>query len=214
MMVTVSLSLPGSTGVELGVRKGAIDMAVELGELAFDVVCGQQHFQRSAPAAIVPWGRATRRQARADLTLRKDRLLAASESDVVGERELAFDSCRSLPFPRGCRAVSCSRGAHPVLSIRHLVMPNHVECCTYPVLDWIAQRVPAAPVNVMAQFHPDNFCDPESGKYREKYADIGRRPLSVELDHSWGRAHDLGLHFETVTFERSHAFTTRSTLEM
>jgi putative pyruvate formate lyase activating enzyme len=99
-------------------------------------------------------------------------------------------------------------------SIRHLVMPNHVECCTYPVLDWVAQRVPAAPVNVMAQFHPDNFCDPESGKYREKYADIGRRPLSVELDHSWGRARDLGLHFETVTFERSHAFTTRSTLEM
>jgi putative pyruvate formate lyase activating enzyme len=42
-------------------------------------------------------------------------------------------------------------------SIRHLVMPNHVECCTYPVLEWIAEHVPAAPVNVMAQFHPDNF---------------------------------------------------------
>src|SRR6516164_7081465 len=41
-------------------------------------------------------------------------------------------------------------------SIRHLVMPNHVECCTYPVL-WIAEHVPEAPVNVMAQFHPDNF---------------------------------------------------------
>jgi putative pyruvate formate lyase activating enzyme len=24
-------------------------------------------------------------------------------------------------------------------SIRHLVMPNHVECCTYPVLGWIAE---------------------------------------------------------------------------
>jgi putative pyruvate formate lyase activating enzyme len=71
-------------------------------------------------------------------------------------------------------------------SIRHLVMPNHVECCTYPVLDWIAERVPAAPVNVMAQFHPDNFCDPESPKYRDKYADIARRPTPVELDHSLG----------------------------
>ena len=39
-------------------------------------------------------------------------------------------------------------------SIRHLVMPNHVECCTYPVLDWIAQRFPAAPVNVMAHAGP------------------------------------------------------------
>jgi putative pyruvate formate lyase activating enzyme len=87
-------------------------------------------------------------------------------------------------------------------SIRHLVMPNHVECCTYPVLDWIAERVPAAPVNVMAQFHPDNFCDPESAKYREKYADIARRPTPVELDHSWRRARKLGLHFETVTFDR------------
>jgi putative pyruvate formate lyase activating enzyme len=52
-------------------------------------------------------------------------------------------------------------------SIRHLVMPNHVECCTYPVLECIAEHVPAAPVNVMAQFHADNFCDPRSDKYRE-----------------------------------------------
>ena len=44
-------------------------------------------------------------------------------------------------------------------SVRHLVMPNHVECCTYPVLEWIAERVPTAPVSVMAQFHPDNQFD-------------------------------------------------------
>jgi putative pyruvate formate lyase activating enzyme len=54
-------------------------------------------------------------------------------------------------------------------SIRHLVMPNHVECCTYPVLEWIAEYVPEAPLNVMAQFHPNNFCDRD--KYREKYAE-------------------------------------------
>jgi hypothetical protein len=29
-------------------------------------------------------------------------------------------------------------------TIRHLVMPNHVECCTCPVLDWIAEHVPWA----------------------------------------------------------------------
>ena len=90
-------------------------------------------------------------------------------------------------------------------SIRHLVKPNHVECCTYPVLDWIAERVPAAPVNVMAQFHPDNFCDPESAKYRDKYAGVARRPTPVELDHSWRRARELGLQFEAATFERRHA---------
>jgi putative pyruvate formate lyase activating enzyme len=91
-------------------------------------------------------------------------------------------------------------------SIRHLIMPNHVACCTYPVLEWIAVHVPAAPVNVMAQFHPDNFCDPASAKYRDKYEEIARRPTHGELDQSWRRARELGLNFETTTFERRHAF--------
>ena len=90
-------------------------------------------------------------------------------------------------------------------TIRHLVMPNHVECCTYPVLEWIAERVPAAPVNIMAQFHPDNFCDPGSDKYRDKYADIARRPTPAELSDSWYRARQLDLKFETTTFERRSA---------
>ena len=99
-------------------------------------------------------------------------------------------------------------------SIRHLVMPNHVECCTYPVLEWIAVRMPAAPVNVMAQFHPDNFCDPASTKYREKYAEIARRPTHTELNDSWRRARELGLKFETTTFERRSAFGMPAILEI
>jgi putative pyruvate formate lyase activating enzyme len=92
------------------------------------------------------------------------------------------------------------------LSIRHLVMPNHVECCTYPVLEWIAEHVPWAPVNVMAQFRPDNFCDPESAKYRDKYAEIARPPTHVELNESLRRARELGLNFEATTFERRSPF--------
>jgi putative pyruvate formate lyase activating enzyme len=91
-------------------------------------------------------------------------------------------------------------------SIRHLVMPNHVECCTYPVLEWIAEYAPSAPVNVMAQFHPDNFCDPASNKYREKYDEIAHPPTHAELHASWQRAYELGLKFESTTFERGHAF--------
>ncbi len=99
-------------------------------------------------------------------------------------------------------------------TIRHLVMPNHVECCTYPVLEWIAERMPQAPVNVMAQFHPDNFCDPASLKYRDKYEEIARRPTRGELDASWRRAHELGLKFETTTFERRNAFGKPAILEI
>ena len=91
-------------------------------------------------------------------------------------------------------------------SIRHLVMPNHVQCCTYPVLEWIGEHVPSAPVNVMAQFRPDNFCDPASAKYRDKHAEIARRPTRMELSDSWRRARELGLNFEATTFERRHPF--------
>src|SRR5262245_56875048 len=99
-------------------------------------------------------------------------------------------------------------------TIRHLIMPNHVECCTYPVLEWIAEHVPAAPVNVMTQFHPDNFCDPGSRKYRDKYSEIARRPTTRELHASWQRARDLGLHFEATTFERRDPFGTTAMFAM
>jgi putative pyruvate formate lyase activating enzyme len=61
--------------------------------------------------------------------------------------------------------------------------------------------MPAAPVNVMAQYHPDNFCDPASAKYRPQYADIARAPTRAELMAAWQRAADLGLAFETASFE-------------
>ncbi len=88
------------------------------------------------------------------------------------------------------------------VAIRHLVMPNHVECCTHPILDWIAETMPEAPINIMDQYHPDNFCDPHSPKYLERYEPLARRPTSDELESSFRRARGLGLAFEAVTYER------------
>ncbi len=87
-------------------------------------------------------------------------------------------------------------------TIRHLVMPNHVECCTYPILDWIAETMPGAPVNIMDQYHPDTFCDPCNPKYLERYQPLSRRLTPDELDASLGRARELGLKFETITLEK------------
>jgi putative pyruvate formate lyase activating enzyme len=42
-----------------------------------------------------------------------------------------------------------------VMIIRHLVMPNHVECCSKPIMDWIAENLPNATVNIMAQYRPE-----------------------------------------------------------
>jgi putative pyruvate formate lyase activating enzyme len=38
--------------------------------------------------------------------------------------------------------------------IRHLVMPGHIECCSMPILDWIARHMPAAQINIMDQYRP------------------------------------------------------------
>ncbi|MFQ5953614.1 MAG: radical SAM protein [Kiloniellales bacterium] len=88
-------------------------------------------------------------------------------------------------------------------TIRHLVMPNHVECCTYPILEWIAENTPEAPVNIMDQYHPDNFCDPHGPKYQARYADIARRPTTAELRQAFRHAERLGLRFQTLSHEKN-----------
>ena len=40
------------------------------------------------------------------------------------------------------------------LIVRHLMLPGHLECCTLPVLDWLAKNIPGVAVNLMDQYHP------------------------------------------------------------
>jgi putative pyruvate formate lyase activating enzyme len=89
------------------------------------------------------------------------------------------------------------------LTIRHLVMPDHVQCCTVPVLDWIAEHMPTAPVNIMDQYHPDTFTDPASPRFRERYRPLARRPLAAEVRAAYAHGQRLGLRFEGVTFEKT-----------
>jgi putative pyruvate formate lyase activating enzyme len=56
--------------------------------------------------------------------------------------------------------------------IRHLVMPNHVECCSKPILKWILKNLPNACVNIMAQYRPEY-------KARD-YDDISRHVTTEE----------------------------------
>jgi putative pyruvate formate lyase activating enzyme len=88
-------------------------------------------------------------------------------------------------------------------TIRHLVMPEHVECCTRPVLEWIAETMPDVPVNIMDQYHPDNCCDPHSSKYSDRYVDLARRPTEQEIRQAFRYARDLGLRFEALSYEKN-----------
>ena len=52
--------------------------------------------------------------------------------------------------------------------IRHLVIPGHLECCTRPVLEWIAENLGRdVRVNVMFQYRPEYRAD--------EYPEINRR---------------------------------------
>ncbi len=79
--------------------------------------------------------------------------------------------------------------------IRHLVMPNHIECCTKPVLRWVSEHCPRALVNIMGQYHPDNKVPAE----RSKYADITRRPTAEEMRAAYDFADDLGIVYSPVS---------------
>lgn len=69
------------------------------------------------------------------------------------------------------------------LLIRHLVMPNHIECCTTYILKWISENTPNSMVNVMEQYRPD---------YKAyEYEDISR---SLKIDE-YRRAVDLAKNF-------------------
>ncbi|MBI2296375.1 MAG: pyruvate formate lyase activating enzyme [Betaproteobacteria bacterium] len=88
-------------------------------------------------------------------------------------------------------------------TIRHLVMPNHVECCTAPVLKWVAEHMPDAPVNIMDQYHPDNFCDPGHAKFNEKYRDLARRATREEIRQAFRYGKELGIRFESLSYEKN-----------
>lgn len=45
---------------------------------------------------------------------------------------------------------------HAEILYRHLVLPNHVECCSKPVLSWIAKNLgDRVRVNIMSQYRPE-----------------------------------------------------------
>jgi pyruvate-formate lyase-activating enzyme/intein/homing endonuclease len=78
--------------------------------------------------------------------------------------------------------------------IRHLVMPGHLECCTKPILNWIAEKCPRALVNVMGQYRPEHLVLQEP----ERYHEIARRPTPQEIIRAQDYANELGLVWEPV----------------
>ena len=79
--------------------------------------------------------------------------------------------------------------------IRHLVMPNHLECCTKPILEWISKNIPNVLVNIMAQYHPEHLVR----RYPNKFKDINRTPTNTEVQDAKKFADELGIHWRAVS---------------
>ncbi len=75
--------------------------------------------------------------------------------------------------------------------IRHLVMPNHVECCSKPILDFVAEEIPKAVVNIMGQYRPVFKAD--------EHPEITRRPSSEEMTEVKDYADKLGIIYKPVS---------------
>ncbi|MFX0106891.1 MAG: radical SAM protein [Candidatus Hodarchaeota archaeon] len=79
--------------------------------------------------------------------------------------------------------------------IRHLVMPNHIECCTFPILEWVSKNMPNCLVNIMGQYRPEH----KVRKDREKYHDIARGVNREEMKRAFERADELGVYWPPVS---------------
>lgn len=80
--------------------------------------------------------------------------------------------------------------------IRHLVLPNHLECDTKPILRWIAEKMgDKVLVNVMEQYRPEHQVLNKPELYRE----ITRRLRHSEIMEAYRYAEELGLIYKPVS---------------
>ena len=75
--------------------------------------------------------------------------------------------------------------------IRHLVMPNHIECCSKPILDFVAEEIPNSVVNIMGQYRPVYHAN--------RYEEINRHPSSKEMQEVKNYADELGILWKPVS---------------
>ncbi len=78
--------------------------------------------------------------------------------------------------------------SHAEITIRHLVMPEHFECCTKPVFDWIRKNLRAkAVVSILGNYTPSYMA--------KERIDIGRAIMPEELEEAVSYAKKLKLNY-------------------
>lgn len=66
---------------------------------------------------------------------------------------------------------------HTSLLIRHVILPGHLECCSRPILEWIAEHVPNARISLR-----DDYIPPfPAGNCPEGYLNAGESQKVLEI---------------------------------
>ena len=75
------------------------------------------------------------------------------------------------------------------LTVRHLILPNHVECCSFPILEWISKHLKdKCLLNLMDQYFPHHLA--------KEYPEINRRITEEEYRKVVEKAKELGLNLK------------------
>ena len=72
--------------------------------------------------------------------------------------------------------------------VRHLVLPNHVECCTRKVVEFLSKELPNALLNLMDQYYPDYLVI----RYPKWWDKINRRVSREEFRRAEAIAREAG----------------------
>ena len=67
--------------------------------------------------------------------------------------------------------------------------------------DWIKKNIPNAMINIMDQFHPDSYTNPNSDKYNSRYEDLSVFTKPEEIQNAFFYAKKFNLNFDTATFD-------------
>lgn len=70
--------------------------------------------------------------------------------------------------------------------IRHLVLPNHIECCSKPILKWISKNIKNSLINIMNQYRPEfnSVNDKEIGGYvrEDEFYDLKKYAKELKIN--------------------------------
>lgn len=71
-----------------------------------------------------------------------------------GNDDCARRLCGALDYSSVVRQNHMIAASQGEVLVRHLQLPGHLECCTLPLLDWMAENLPGVALNLMDQYRP------------------------------------------------------------